>query len=144
VSNDVVPISIVRVFLPILPCISHPWQAFLLALFLAQPLGTSRLSFAFAPSTCLILFLDSRLTQSLAVTFVWLLLLATTGMFNITKFPGIFRAFDPSRAVMCKCGTLHLACRGINLFADFVRTKSYDTLSGVLLAITGCEALFAK
>jgi hypothetical protein len=28
--------------------------------------------------------------------------------------------------------------------ADFVRTKDYDTLSGVLLAVTGCEALFAK
>ena len=27
---------------------------------------------------------------------------------------------------------------------DFVRTGNYDTLSGVLLAITGCEALFAK
>ena len=35
------------------------------------------------------------------VTFVWLLLLAVTGIVNITKFPGIFRAFDPSRAVLC-------------------------------------------
>jgi len=94
VVHDVVPISI----------------AFLLILFLSQPLGTARLSFAFAP-----------------ITFVWLLLLAATGIYNITKFPGIFRAIDPSRAVMY-----------------FVRTKSYDTLSGVLLAITGCEALFAN
>jgi len=91
-----------------------------------------------------ILSLASPLTQSLAVTFVWLLLIATTGIYNITTFPGIFRAFDPSRAVMCKCRTSHLACRSINLFADFVRTKNYDTLSGVLLAVTGCEALFAK
>jgi KUP system potassium uptake protein len=94
VSNDVVPISI----------------AFLLALFLFQPLGTARLSLAFAP-----------------ITFVWLLLIGGTGIYNVTKFPGIFRAFDPSRAVMY-----------------FVRTKNYDTLSGVLLAVTGCEALFAK
>ncbi|KAH9996962.1 potassium transporter [Russula compacta] len=94
VANDVVPISI----------------AFLLALFLSQPLGTARLSFAFAP-----------------ITTTWLLLLAGTGIFNISKFPGIFRAFDPSRAVMY-----------------FVRTKDYDTLAGVLLAITGCEALFAN
>ncbi|KAF8476540.1 potassium transporter [Russula ochroleuca] len=94
VSKDVVSISI----------------AFLVVLFLAQPLGTSRLSVAFAP-----------------ITFVWLLLLASTGIYNITKFPGIFRAFDPSRAVMY-----------------FVRTKQYDTLSGVLLAVTGCEALFAN
>jgi hypothetical protein len=28
--------------------------------------------------------------------------------------------------------------------AGFVRTKNYDYLAGVLLAITGCEALFAK
>ncbi|KAF8266790.1 potassium transporter [Lactarius quietus] len=84
--------------------------AFLLILFLSQPLGTARLSFIFAP-----------------VTFVWLLLLAGTGIFNITKYPGIFRAFDPSRAVMY-----------------FVRTGDYDTLAGVLLAITGCEALFAN
>ena len=27
---------------------------------------------------------------------------------------------------------------------DFVRTGDYETLAGVLLAITGCEALFAK
>jgi hypothetical protein len=27
---------------------------------------------------------------------------------------------------------------------DFVRTGKYDTLAGVLLAVTGCEALFAK
>ncbi|KAI9452283.1 potassium transporter [Lactarius psammicola] len=84
--------------------------AFLLVLFLSQPLGTARLSFFFAP-----------------VTFVWLLLLAGTGIYNLTKHPGIFRAFDPSRAVMY-----------------FVRTGNYDTLAGVLLAVTGCEALFAN
>jgi KUP system potassium uptake protein len=83
---------------------------FLLVLFLSQPLGTARLSYIFAP-----------------VTFVWLLLLAGTGIYNITKYPGIFRAFDPSRAVMY-----------------FVRTGDYDTLAGVLLAVTGCEALFAN
>lgn len=26
----------------------------------------------------------------------------------------------------------------------FVRTKDYDILAGVLLALTGCEAMFAK
>ncbi|KAH9014764.1 potassium transporter [Lactarius pseudohatsudake] len=84
--------------------------AFLLVLFLSQPLGTARLSSVFAP-----------------ITFIWLLLLAATGIYNITKFPGIFRAFDPSRAIMY-----------------FVRTGEYDTLAGVLLAVTGCEALFAN
>ncbi|KAG6853925.1 hypothetical protein C0991_012415 [Blastosporella zonata] len=61
------------------------------------------------------------------VAFVWFLLLAGTGIYNITFFPGIFRAFDPSRAVLL-----------------FVRTKDYDLLAGILLALTGCEAVFAK
>ncbi|KAI0061789.1 potassium transporter [Artomyces pyxidatus] len=84
--------------------------AFLVALFLSQPFGTARLASIFAPITCL-----------------WLLLLAVTGIINITSFAGIFRAFDPSRAIMY-----------------FVRTGNYDTLAGVLLAVTGCEALFAN
>lgn len=34
------------------------------------------------------------------VTLIWLLLLAGTGIANITTYPGILRAFDPSRAIM--------------------------------------------
>jgi KUP system potassium uptake protein len=83
---------------------------FLLALFFVQQFGTHRLAFAFSPAS-----------------FVWFLLLIGTGIYNITFFPGIFRAFDPSRAVLL-----------------FVRTKDFSILSGVLLAITGCEALFAN
>ncbi|KAJ7131679.1 potassium transporter [Mycena crocata] len=82
----------------------------LLVLFLAQRFGTSGLGFMFAPISC-----------------VWFLLLAGTGIYNITTHPGIFRAFDPSRAVML-----------------FVRTGNYDILAGVLLAVTGCEAIFAN
>ena len=89
-------------------------------------------------------FFTSSLTQTLLATFIWLLLLAATGIYNITKFPGIFRAFDPSRAVMCMYLPRGLSIRLTDLFSDFVRTKDYDTLSGVLLAVTGCEALFAK
>ncbi|KAI0923360.1 hypothetical protein AcW1_006344 [Taiwanofungus camphoratus] len=84
--------------------------AFLVFLFLLQSLGTAKLAFVFAP-----------------VTFIWLSLLGATGIVNITRYPGIFRAFDPSRAIML-----------------FVRTRDYDLLSGVLLAVTGCEALFAN
>lgn len=84
--------------------------AFLVALFLIQHWGTSFLAYFFAP-----------------ITFIWLLLLAITGIVNITHFPGIWRAFDPSRAILL-----------------FVRTRDYDLLAGVLLAITGCEALFAN
>ncbi|KAF9029604.1 potassium transporter [Hymenopellis radicata] len=84
--------------------------AFLLVLFFVQQFGTARLATTFSP-----------------VAAVWFLLLASTGIYNITTFPGIFRAFDPSRAVML-----------------FVRTKNYDLLAGILLAVTGSEAVFAK
>ncbi|KAF8318169.1 potassium transporter [Clavulina sp. PMI_390] len=84
--------------------------AFLVALFLVQRFGTHRITAVFAP-----------------VTFAWLLLLAGTGIYNITYYPGIFRAIDPSRAIMW-----------------FVRTKHFDALAGVLLAVTGCEAMFAN
>lgn len=45
---------------------------------------------------------------------------------------------------MCNYDFLGLSANLIDLSPDFVRTKQYDTLSGVLLAVTGCEALFAK
>lgn len=38
----------------------------------------------------------------IVVAFVWFLLLIGTGMYNITTYPGIFRALDPSRAVLCE------------------------------------------
>lgn len=76
---------------------------------------------------------------------MWFLLLIGTGIFNITTHPGIFRAFDPSRAVLRKS----FKVSPMRSFAEiipsvFVRTKNYDLLNGVLLAVTGCEAMFAK
>ncbi|KAE9408952.1 potassium transporter [Gymnopus androsaceus JB14] len=84
--------------------------ALLIVLFLAQQFGTSRLAFTFAP-----------------IAFIWFLLLTGTGIYNITTYPGIFRALDPSRAVLL-----------------FVRTRDYDLLAGILLAVTGPEAIFAN
>ncbi|KAG8949506.1 hypothetical protein FRC00_008099, partial [Tulasnella sp. 408] len=84
--------------------------AFLIALFGAQRFGVHRLGLTFAP-----------------LTLLWLLLLGGTGIYNISRYPGIFRAFDPSRLVLF-----------------FVRTKQYDYLAGILLAVTGCEAIFAN
>ncbi|GLB38222.1 putative K+ potassium transporter [Lyophyllum shimeji] len=84
--------------------------AFLAALFLVQRFGTGRIAWTYGP-----------------ISFIWFLLLAGTGIYNITFHPAIFRAFDPSRAVLL-----------------FVRTRNYDILAGVLLAITGCEAIFAN
>jgi KUP system potassium uptake protein len=55
------------------------------------------------------------------------MLISGIGLYNITRHPAVFRALDPSRAVMY-----------------FVRTKSISPLSGILLSITGVEALFAK
>ncbi|WVR04896.1 hypothetical protein IAU60_001908 [Kwoniella sp. DSM 27419] len=56
--------------------------AFLVLLFGVQRFGTGRLSFTFAP-----------------ITAVWLALLGATGIYNMVAYPGIWRAYDPSRAV---------------------------------------------
>ena len=61
------------------------------------------------------------------LVFVWFLFLFLTGAYNCHVYPGIWRAWDPSRAVLY-----------------FTRTGNFDALSGVLLAVTGCEALFAN
>lgn len=84
--------------------------AILILIFLSQRFGTNKLGMSFAP-----------------IVTVWLLLLSGIGIYNITKHPAIFRAFDPSRAILY-----------------FVRVKDLTPLSGVLLAITGVEALFAN
>ncbi|GAA98272.1 uncharacterized protein L969DRAFT_341840 [Mixia osmundae IAM 14324] len=84
--------------------------AILVVLFGAQRYGTARLGSLFGP-----------------IVLVWFALLAGTGIANIATHPGIFRAFDPSRAVLY-----------------FVRQGSITPLSGVLLAITGCEASYAN
>ncbi|KAH9941946.1 potassium transporter [Amylocystis lapponica] len=108
VTSAVAGISVVR------PSVSNDVVpisiAFLVALFLVQSRGTSQLSFIFAP-----------------VMLGWMALIGTTGIVNIIQYPGILRAFDPSRAIMV-----------------FVRTKNYDLLTGVLLALTGSEAMFAN
>ncbi|THV03032.1 potassium transporter [Dendrothele bispora CBS 962.96] len=84
--------------------------AFLVVLFLSQRFGTSGLGSIFAP-----------------ISLLWFFALMGNGIYNITLYPEIFRAFDPSRAVLL-----------------FIRTKNYDLLAGILLAVTGCEAIFAN
>ncbi|GAA5996914.1 hypothetical protein JCM5350_005065 [Sporobolomyces pararoseus] len=81
----------------------------LVLLWLLQTAGTRRIGSIFSP-----------------IMVVWFCLNLVTGAINVSHYPGIFRAFDPSRAVLL-----------------FVRTKNYDLLSGVILCITGTEALFA-
>ena len=74
----------------------------LVLLFGIQRFGTHKISMIFAPIVCL-----------------WLLLLGTTGLYNVTTHPAIFRAFDISRAI-----------------AWFARTKEYHQLANVMLSIT--------
>lgn len=83
---------------------------FLAFIFLIQRFGAHRISVAYAP-----------------VTAIWLLLLGGCGITNIVSHPAVFRAFDPSRAVMF-----------------FVRTRNYDALAGILLSVTGCEGLYSN
>jgi KUP system potassium uptake protein len=80
----------------------------LVALFLVQRFGTAKLSFAFSPGTSpepigeLVLKFPASV-----VAFVWLALLGATGIYNIVSYPGILRAFDPSRAVLCQSPALN-------------------------------------
>lgn len=83
--------------------------AILVVLFFGQHWGTNKISFLFSP-----------------LVAIWMLLFLIIGITNVLSYPGIFRAFDISRAVLW-----------------FVRTGNYDALGGVLLSITGVEALFA-
>ncbi|KAA1100479.1 hypothetical protein PGTUg99_010724 [Puccinia graminis f. sp. tritici] len=84
--------------------------AILIAIFFSQRFGTQKLALSFAP-----------------IVTIWLMIISGTGIYNITRHPAVFRALDPSRAIMY-----------------FVRVRSISPLSGILLSITGVEALFAN
>jgi KUP system potassium uptake protein len=85
VINSIVPVSI----------------AFLIVLFFVQQFGTAKLAFTFAPGTFSSLNPNSSMrSPKFLVSFMWFLLLIGTGIYNITYYPAVFRAFDPSRAVM--------------------------------------------
>ncbi|CAI2170500.1 6808_t:CDS:10 [Funneliformis geosporum] len=80
-------------------------------LFLAQQFGTKKVGDLFAP-----------------IVFLWLMTIASTGIWNITKHPEIMRSFNP-----------------YYIFDYFIRNKGvgFNSLGGVLLSITGVEALYA-
>jgi KUP system potassium uptake protein len=113
-----------------------------------QQFGTAKIAFVFAPSEIFYFITYTSLLIFFVVSFIWFLILIGTGIYNITFFPGIFRAFDPSRAVLRKSlfrahsRVLYLML--LSCFLVFIRTKDFELLAGVLLALTGCEALFAK
>lgn len=88
-------------------------------------------------------FLNAEISAKVA--FLWFLLLIGTGIYNITTYPGIFRALDPSRAVLCMFFSFqHFYVQQSISKTVFVRTRDYDLLAGILLALTGCEAVFAN
>ncbi|KAL2812021.1 potassium transporter 5 [Aspergillus cavernicola] len=87
-------------------------DAILIMLFLIQPLGITKLTFAFSP-----------------IVIIWLGLNAVFGIYNLAKYDaGVFIALNPGLAFS------FLARNG---------EKGWRMLSGILLAFTGVEALFA-
>ena len=86
-------------------------SAIILVLFMVQRFGTNKVGFLFAP-----------------IVFLWLVAIASIGIWNITSYPQIMKAFSP-----------------YYLFNYFIINKGvgFVSLGGVLLAITGVEALYA-
>jgi len=85
IINSIVPVSV----------------AFLLLLFFIQQFGTAKLAFTFSPGkTDPSMNSPSFSEVGFVVSCIWFLLLAGTGIYNITFYPGVFRALDPSRAIM--------------------------------------------
>lgn len=87
-------------------------DAILVALFLVQPLGITKITYAFSP-----------------IVIVWLGFNAVFGIYNLAKYDaGVFIAFNPGLAFM---------------FLIRHGQQGWRMLSGILLAFTGVEALFA-
>ncbi|CAG8558828.1 4368_t:CDS:10 [Acaulospora colombiana] len=86
-------------------------SAILIVLFLGQRLGTQRVGVLFAP-----------------IVSLWFISLASIGIWNISKYPSVLKAYNPYYAI-----------------DYFIRngSDSFQVLGGVLLAITGVEAMFA-
>lgn len=94
------------------PVVVPATAVILLLLFSIQRRGTARIGTMFGP-----------------VLAVWFLVIATLGLVNITRQPGILQAIDPRSALR------FLNASGV--------PGSVVVLGSVLLAVTGCEALFA-
>ena len=79
-----------------------------------------------------VLFLAQRFgTSKVSTVFspivlLWMMSLMGVGLYNIVQYPAIFAAFNPGEA-----------------FNFLIRTQDYTILGGVVLAITGVEAMFA-
>jgi len=75
----------------------------IVALFLAQRFGTAKLSFIFSPGRSPGPIEELLITPvALVVAFLWFSLIGACGIYNIASHPAIFRAFDPSRAILCE------------------------------------------
>ncbi len=87
--------------------------AILIALFLAQPFGTSKIGLLFGP-----------------IMLVWFSALFVIGMWRITQHPECLRAFDPFEGLRY-------------VFANPNGNRGYTSLAAIFLSITGLEALYA-
>ncbi|KAF0552654.1 potassium transporter [Gigaspora margarita] len=83
----------------------------LFVLFLSQQFGTGKVGSLFSP-----------------IIFLWFIAITSVGIWNISQFPEIFKAYNPYYA-----------------FNYFARRKDagFTDLGGIFLAVTGSEALFA-
>lgn len=59
------------------------------------------------------------------IVFVWMIGLVVCGVINITHHPAILKSLSPYYAI------------------QLLKTSGYDAFGGAMLAITGCEAMFA-
>lgn len=110
-------------------CLTNLVQAFLVVFFLVQSRGTSQLGYTFAPGTSVIIFESSeKIHRHLSVLAMWLILIAVTGIINITEYPGVFRAFDPSRAVMRRFISSALGFRWTNRFVCHCSVCTHEGL----------------
>ncbi len=85
--------------------------AILTALFFFQSRGTGRVGRLFGP-----------------VMLVWFVVLATTGLWQITTYPSVLAAVDPRHGIA---------------FMSVLGWKTFIVLGAVILAVTGGEALYA-
>jgi KUP system potassium uptake protein len=122
-------------------------------LFLVQNFGTARISFLFAPVIAIWLLLLAGSGEQLSFAFCispgYLLNLMqvsiTLHTFRVYGERGTSRGWplpsEDSVGRTDKCRETHPCSRAVSYF---VRTKRFDDLAGVILCITGVEALFAK
>ena len=105
-SNQITVISIVSIQLILWTAFNNP-TGFFTCPFFRTTIWNAPFSFRLLPRYFPSLIICGIISHFPIAAFIWFLLLIGTGIYNITFAPGIFRAFDPSRAILRK---LHFFC----------------------------------